>query len=131
MADDITSNNSNFAEILNDIISNKELMAKINESIGTPPPTTATNNSDNSQTEQNIGNILSGTDIMTKLPEVINLIKPLMSSEKSESKQQPSLDKRLGLLIALKPYLSPKRCEAIDYIVRISKLSETVKGLKL
>ena len=33
------------------------------------------------------------------------------------------------LLFALKPYLSPSRRTAVDYIVKISKMSELVKGL--
>ncbi|MBO7310837.1 MAG: hypothetical protein J6U86_05530 [Clostridia bacterium] len=33
------------------------------------------------------------------------------------------------LLFALKPYLSPSRSSAVDYIVKISKMSELVKGL--
>ena len=34
-----------------------------------------------------------------------------------------------ALLFALKPYLSPSRKAAVDYIVKISKMSELVKGL--
>ena len=34
------------------------------------------------------------------------------------------------LLCALKPYLSPSRCEAIDYILKISRMSILLKGFK-
>lgn len=35
-----------------------------------------------------------------------------------------------ALLCALKPYVSASRCEAIDYILKISRMSSLVKGLK-
>ncbi len=34
------------------------------------------------------------------------------------------------LLCALKPYLSQSRCEAIDYILKISRMSVLLKGFK-
>ncbi len=33
------------------------------------------------------------------------------------------------LLCALKPYISPSRSEAIDYIIKISKMSTLLKGI--
>ena len=38
--------------------------------------------------------------------------------------------KHEALLCAIKPYLNPKRCQAIDGIIRISKMSAVVKQLK-
>lgn len=38
--------------------------------------------------------------------------------------------KHEALLCAIKPYLNPKRCQAIDGIIRISKMSAIVKQLK-
>jgi len=34
--------------------------------------------------------------------------------------------RREGLLLALKPYLSPARCEVVDYLVRIGRLQDMV-----
>ncbi len=34
-----------------------------------------------------------------------------------------------SLLCALKPYLSPSRREAVDYVLKISKMSDLVKGI--
>ena len=36
---------------------------------------------------------------------------------------------RRALLCALKPYLSPSRCEAAEYLLRIWHLGELLKGL--
>ena len=76
-----------------------------------------------------LGNILSDPALMAKLPEVIATISPFISggignkeSSHTSSDKQPCPDKRLALLLALKPYLSHERCEAIDYIMKINKL---------
>ena len=36
---------------------------------------------------------------------------------------------REHLLLSLKPYLSPARCEAVDYLVRIARLSDIIHSL--
>lgn len=127
MADDIKSGGSpDLSGILGELLANKELMSKISEIAGTQPPKEGDTPT---ASAPSIDGLLSNPDMMAKLPEVISAIKPLMGGEKE--KKSPSIDKRMGLLMAMKPYLNPKRCEAIDYIARMSKLSETVKGLKL
>lgn len=129
MADGITNGGSpDISAILGELLANKELMSKIGEIAGTQPQTSTESDT---APAQSIDSLLSNPDMMSKLPEVISVIKPLMSGGKSEENKSPSFDKRMGLLMAMKPYLSPKRCEAIDYIARMSKLSEAVKGLKL
>ena len=93
--------------------------------------TGALRSSDTTSSEKSppsIDSLLSNPDVMSKLPEVINVIKPIVSGEKTP--QSHSVDKRIGLLVAMKPFLSAKRCEAIDYIARMSKLSDTLKTLK-
>ena len=36
---------------------------------------------------------------------------------------------RRALLCALKPYLSPSRCEAVDYLLRLWQVGDTIKRL--
>jgi hypothetical protein len=54
-----------------------------------------------------------------------------MLSKLSQMKAPPSGGKstRAELLCALKPYLSPGRQEAIDYMIRISQISDLLKHL--
>ena len=130
MADEITGSPPDISSILGELLSNKELMEKISAITDSQKPSVQEANLTSAEAPS-IDSLLSNPDIMSKLPDVINVIKPLMSGGKAEPSRSPALDKRLGLLMAMKPYLSPKRCEAIDYIARMSKLSETVKGLKL
>lgn len=132
MADDIMNSASpDLSGVLGELLSNKELMSKISEIAGNSKAQESITADAAPASSMGIDSLFSNPDIMAKLPEVISVIKPLMSGGKSEEKKSPSFDKRMGLLMAMKPYLSPKRCEAIDYIARMSKLSETVKGLKL
>ena len=132
MADDIMNNQSpDLSSVLGELLSNKELMEKISEITGSSKVQESVTVDTPPASAPNIDSLLSNPDIMAKLPEVISVIKPLMSGEKNAENKNHSFDKRMGLLMAMKPYLSPKRCEAIDYIARMSKLSETVKGLKL
>jgi hypothetical protein len=129
MADDIITNSSpDLSSILGGLMANKELVSKIGEIVNNSQTEPSTSSSADSTAS--IDGLLSNPDIMAKLPDVISAIKPLMAGEKTHETGKSSLDRRIGLLMAMKPYLSPKRCEAIDYIAKMSKLSETVKGLK-
>lgn len=130
MADEFTGSPPDLSTVLGELLSNKEIMDKISEIADLQKPSPKTDKEASAE-PASIESLLSNPDIMSKLPDVINVIKPLMSGGKGEPEKSASTDKRLGLLMAMKPYLSPKRCEAIDYIARMSKLSETVKGLKL
>ena len=118
MADEM-KNVPDLSALLGELLANKELMEKIGEIAGTAKSTEQAPTPDT---------ILQNADIMSKLPEVMSVITPLINGE---AKSDSNDGKRLALLYALKPYLSPKRCEAIDYIARMSKLSQTFKGLKL
>lgn len=39
-------------------------------------------------------------------------------------------DKREALLLALKPYLSPARCAAVDYFIRLSRVGDAIRSLQ-
>ena len=59
-------------------------------------------------------------------PELLSSVMPLLS--KLTGSGSPC--RHEALLCALKPYVSQSRCEAIDYILKISRMSSLVKGLK-
>ena len=39
-------------------------------------------------------------------------------------------DDKTALLLALKPYMSPKRCEAIDKLIMFGRIGEIMRQLK-
>ena len=57
---------------------------------------------------------------------------PLMSGRRNSERRQgeTDADRREALLCALKPYVSEGRREAIDYIIRISRMSEALKTIQ-
>lgn len=38
--------------------------------------------------------------------------------------------RREALLLALKPYLSPARCEAVDYFIRLARVGDAIRALQ-
>lgn len=55
---------------------------------------------------------------------------PMLSRLQSVSGALPRKDdKRECLLLALKPYLSQERCEAIDQMLKISRISDVFKNM--
>lgn len=95
-----------------------------------------------------LGALLSNPELLSKLPQMLSLVKPLIDgmqpresgssvqnqqsvpamSGKPTSSQKPC-DQRSALLYAMKPYLKQDRQEAIDYIVKLSKLGDILKSL--
>ena len=123
------------SEILASITGNKELMEKISGIMGGAPSEAEAKKSE-TQAPSGIGDVLSNPDLMAKLPQVMAVLRPMLSEggQKPPPKKDGKADAaghRMALLYALKPYLSPKRCEAIDYIARISKMGDLMKNIKL
>ena len=84
--------------------------------------------------------LLSNPQAMEKLPQVIAALCPMMTATAAptEKKQEAvsaagstdSFACRDRLLLALKPFLSPARCEAVDTILQISRLGAVFKEIK-
>lgn len=94
--------------------------------------------------------LLSNPELLSKLPQLISVIGPLMSSFSQNnstitdnalpaqnivestpaiSKHHYNSDSRAALLCAMKPYLCHDRQNAIDYIIKLSRLGELLKTL--
>lgn len=124
-----------------------DILGKLMSSGGAEaPPTT-----EKAQAEPNIlSSLLSNPELLSKLPELISIISPLMGSLSSQggtsipaSVQKPTLtapatpalahkseqQNRSALLCALKPYLKKERQDAIDYMIKLSRLGDILKTL--
>ena len=120
----------------------------------TTEPTVEASASNSSSAGQNpIGDLvstaLSNPELLAKLPMMISAAKPIIEAFsqkgkendtpsapaisqdicKSESISKSGYDKRAALLCAMKPYLSVDRQNAIDYIVKLSRLGDILKTL--
>lgn len=77
--------------------------------------------------------LLSNPEMMERLPQLISLIKPMLGTvtpTQADQKSSVTESERDRLLLSLKPFLSQKRCEAIDNMLRIGKLGSVLQGLK-
>lgn len=99
---------------------------------------------------EGIGAVLSDPQMMAKLPGMIEMLRPMMGSgavpaamtpEKAEKPAQEAVavpagaggrgachDRRVSLLRALRPYLSERRQQAIDYILRMDQMGKMFRG---
>ena len=84
---------------------------------------------------------LSDPALMEKLPQMLALLKPMLENgtQPIVAEATPAIalapsarrgqNCRDDLLLALKPFLSKERCEAVDAILRISRLGQVLRHL--
>ncbi len=75
-----------------------------------------------------IGALLSRPELIAKLPALMNAVKTLSEPSPAPSHQRPQTPE--ALLCALRPYLSDSRQKAVDTMIRLAKLSESLKLLQ-
>ncbi len=63
-------------------------------------------------------------DLMSKLPALVGALGPMLGTGGGHK------DERTTLLLALKPYMSPQRCDAIDKLIMVCRLSEVFKQIR-
>ena len=122
--------------MLSGILSDPETMSRLSGILGGIKENGEADSESQPASAGGIADILENNELMAKLPEVIAALRPMMGAP--PKKEAPPKDgepkannKRLALLYALKPYLSPRRCEAIDYFARMSKMGDIIKNIKL
>ncbi|MBR2387210.1 MAG: hypothetical protein IKB02_00415 [Clostridia bacterium] len=128
----------NFSEMLDKVLANPEIISTVAAALskgGEEPTAEKVENAEKSETLEKVEvseNEPSSHDVaamMQKLPDVMKLVGPMMSKGGGKVSSRGAVDKRACLLNAIKPYLNPHRCEAIDYIIRFSELSELIKNI--
>lgn len=67
----------------------------------------------------------------SSLLDSINTMAPLLKGLGGVlgGKRSEACCRRESFLLSLKPYLSPTRCEAVDYLVRIARLGDALRTL--
>ena len=108
---------------LNKLLTNPQLMGMIASTINdTSSPNTKKDGSSTTDEEASE----SPQELPTLSPDVIlPLVGKLSQASNSSGRSEQE-----ALLCAIKPYLSPKRCQVIDSIIRISKMSAIVRQIK-
>lgn len=118
-----------FSDALSGILSNPEIMATIASMAGKLKGSGAPQKSEEQNQNQDAGAApqSEGSRPSLPLPEAVSALAPLLTGEGIKHSQRDS--DRACLLRALKPYLSPGRSEAIDYIIKFSSIAELLKNL--
>lgn len=65
-------------------------------------------------------------ELLTKLPALMSAIGPLLGGKGAADCK----DDKTALLLALKPYMSPQRCDAIDKLITFGRLGEIMRQLR-
>ncbi len=124
----VPESTDSFSAALDGILSNPAMMSMISSMAeqlksGTPSPPSGTSEEASEQVPE--AAVHSGNDT-PKLPNAIGVLAPLLSGKLGGNSPDTRRD---CLLKALKPYMSEGRSEAIDTIIKISKISNVLKTL--
>lgn len=121
------------------LLANPELLSTVASAIGASAPTAKESEKSDSSAKDEIDNnsenkASSDTqkdseDSSAKLPEIMASVAPAIAALYGKGGNQPT-DDRTRLLCALKPYLNPRRKDAIDTIVKLAGISEILKNVK-
>ena len=79
--------------------------------------------------------------LMQSIGGAAPLLRGLLGSTPPQEKQEAlgasapvfqgeNCQRREALLCALKPYLSPARCEAVDYLIRLWRVGDALRALR-
>lgn len=110
------------------ILSNPEMLSMISSMADKLKNSSGANaNPEHTEESASASSTPSPSNGVGGMSDMLGALAPLLSSELSRS--SPADDKRACLLRALKPYLSEGRSEAIEYIIKFSRLSELLKRL--
>jgi hypothetical protein len=84
-----------------------------------------------------LASLLSNPALLQSLPQILATVKPMMekiSQSKSDAPQKPHTPSpeecRNNLLLALKPFLSKERKQAVDSIIGLTRLTAVFQQLK-
>lgn len=81
-----------------------------------------------------LASLLGDNELMSRLPSVLSMLSPDKPTDGGDKPngggKTPGCDRRVALLSALKPYMSPRRCEAIDYLIRINRMGDILRRVR-
>ena len=139
--------------LLGTLLSNPDLIRNISSMLGGASVGTTQEASSQSSNPSPLGNneavtdgisrVLSNPEMMAKLPDVMKMLAPMMQQAQAQKEASvPAIATPSGsgavrdrhgcrndLLLALKPFLSPERCRAIDMLLGLSRLGDVLQKM--
>ena len=123
MSEENLSSGSQISQMLDKVLSNPELIATVASALSA----SASKESEAEPKKESVPSFAVPADLGDKLPEIMNMLKPMLGPASSGKSRES--DNRACLLNAVKPYVNPHRCEAIDYMIKFSRLAELIKSM--
>lgn len=132
--------------LLSKLLSSPDLVKNLSSVLGASGTADPTASVSASASAENVGEgisrVLSNPEMMAKLPDVMKMLAPMMQQGSSSGASVPAVaaashgggerDRRgcrNDLLVALKPFLSPERCRAIDMLLGLSRLGDALQKM--
>ena len=120
-------------DAINKLMANPEIISTVASALGNIGTQEKTAESSNGIADID-GEKDAQSDIRPDIGELMKGLAPVLSTIKGSSPSSKTKnaesDRREALLCALKPYVSEGRREAIDYIIRISQVSDILKNIQ-
>ena len=70
---------------------------------------------------------------VSRAAPLVSAIAPLLGGDQPhphKGGEGKGCARREALLLALKPYLSPDRCAAVDYLLRLARVGDAIRSLQ-
>lgn len=122
-------------------LSGEQLQSAVQSILGDPAFGKLLSEIQGSPSQQTSAVVSIPPEMMAKLPQMMTALAPLVSSMKEEGaapqekgKEKSGADdseKRKKLLMALRPYLSENRRDALDGILKVTEMTDLLGGLHL
>lgn len=82
--------------------------------------------------DEEFGRLMSSVSAMAPLLRgFLNVTSPKAEpTHATNDPQNGDCRRREALLLALKPYLSPARCAAVDYFIRLARVGDAIRSLQ-
>jgi hypothetical protein len=139
-AQDIKAPQPSLSDAINMLMANPQIISTVASALGNVSPKngekTDTERSGNEHSKEDFAEPPKTADAPAPdLSALVSTISPLISGaaphRSSGGRQHESeAERREALLCALKPYVSEGRRDAIDYIIRISRMSDILKNFQ-
>ncbi|MBQ8849699.1 MAG: hypothetical protein IJ011_05145 [Clostridia bacterium] len=141
---EVNNTSSPLSDAINKIMANPEIISTVASALGNmnlPKAADQSSDTEKEETEEPKNEPAPETqtaEVSASMPDIGALVQslaPMMSKLGSSGKDRRGGEscesaKREALLCALKPYLSQGRREAVDYIIRISQISDILKNIQ-
>lgn len=129
---------SSLSDAISRLMENPEIISTVASALGNmsaqknepPPPDTGVSAEATEAEQTSTSPSQPAPDLSALATSLVPLMSGLGGGSRSYSKKSDNCsetERREALLCALKPYVSESRREAIDYIIRISRISELLK----